>query len=272
MAHTSHWRGGGVPRSRLKESWRRGETTYGIWVTLESPSITEIAAVAGLDWVVIDAEHGSLDFKEIVEHLRATRNSRTTPLVRVPSIDPGTIKRVLDLGAAGILLPQIRSAREVAEAIGFAKYPPAGTRGIGAERATRWGMGIGSHTRTANAETLVIPMIEHVDAGRALDEILDLAFVDAVFFGPYDYAASAGEPGRRGSPAVEREIRAHHRSARARRIPTGWLASGIEEARARRRLGFQMIGIGVDTLMLIGSLERTLAGLGRPVPRRTWNA
>src|SRR5262245_32591173 len=123
----------------LKEKLRRGKTTLGLWIGLEAPSITEIATDLALDWVVIDAEHGHLDFKEIIEHLRTARNTQTTPLVRIQEIEIGLIKRVLDIGAAGILVPQVRNAEEVAQAVKFAKYPPLGLRGIGAERSTRWG-------------------------------------------------------------------------------------------------------------------------------------
>ena len=148
-------------------------------MTLESPTITEIAVTLGLDWVVIDTEHGSLDFKEVVEHIRVTRNSATTPLVRIPETTPGIIKRVLDLGAHGIIVPQVNHAEDVAMAVKYAKYPPLGTRGVGGDRATLWGLGLASQTAIANQETMVIPLIETVTAGRELDAILDVPGIDA---------------------------------------------------------------------------------------------
>jgi 2-keto-3-deoxy-L-rhamnonate aldolase RhmA len=105
------------PGNLLKTKLARGETTLGLWVTLESPTITEIAVMLGLDWIVIDTEHGHLDLREVVEHLRATRGSTTTPLVRIPEISVGIIKRVLDLGAHGILVPQVNSAADVARSV-----------------------------------------------------------------------------------------------------------------------------------------------------------
>lgn len=259
-------------QSRLKQLWKRGKTTFGLWVTLESPSISEIAAVMGLDWIVIDAEHGNLDFKEITEHLRATRNSDTTPLVRVPTVDQGYIKRVLDLGAAGIVLPQVQSAEEVARGIRFAKYPPKGVRGIGADRATRWGMAMKSYTRTANAETIVVPMIETIEAGEQFDEILALDGVDAAFFGTCDYAAAMGHLGNCDAAPVERKVASLHKKAKAAKIVSGALTMSIEATKKRQRQGYRMIGIGVDTLMFIGALERSLAAAGRPTPRRRWDA
>src|SRR5438552_12124985 len=122
----------------LKQKLGQKQTTLGLWVTLESPSITEIAVTLGYDWVCIDAEHGHLDFKEIQEHFRVTRNTATTPLVRIQEIEQGLIKRVLDIGAAGILVPQITTVEEVQRAVSFAKYPTWGVRGVGGERATQW--------------------------------------------------------------------------------------------------------------------------------------
>ncbi|RLS72981.1 MAG: hypothetical protein DWI01_03470, partial [Planctomycetota bacterium] len=111
------------------------EPVLGLWVTLESTAITEMAVALGLDWVVIDAEHGQLDWKEIADHLRATVRSDTVALVRVAELDRGLIKRALDLGADGIVIPWIETAEQLARAVAFARYPPQGERGIGAERA-----------------------------------------------------------------------------------------------------------------------------------------
>src|SRR6266702_1508542 len=104
-------------KNKLTQKLAAGQTTHGLWITLESPTITEIAVTLGYDWVCIDAEHGHLDFKEIQEHFRVTRNTATTPLVRIQEIEQGLIKRVLDIGAAGILVPQITTVEEVQRAV-----------------------------------------------------------------------------------------------------------------------------------------------------------
>jgi hypothetical protein len=110
------------------------EPVFGLWITLESPSIAEMAVALGLDWIVIDAEHGHLDWKEITEHLRAAVRSHTVALVRVSDARSDLIKRALDVGADGILVPWIQSADEARRAVTFARYPPEGVRGMGAER------------------------------------------------------------------------------------------------------------------------------------------
>ena len=260
-----------MPPNRLKQLLAEGRTALGLWVTLESPSITEIATVMGLDWVVIDCEHGHLDFKETMEHIRAARNTDTTVLVRIQEIEEGLIKRVLDIGAQGLIIPQVRSAADVARAVRFAKYPPMGVRGIGAERATRWALGIEGSVPSANQNTLIIPLIENVEAVADIEAILEVPGIDALFFGPHDLSASAGHPGAWDHPEVARDILRIRALAEARGLPGGILAAGPEEGRRRLEQGFNMLAVGIDTILLVRSAQAMMEALGRPVPGEAWN-
>src|SRR5919204_2406897 len=112
----------------LRQQLAADQPTYGLWVTLEAPSITEMAVALGLDWVVVDAEHGHLDWKEIVEHLRAAVRSHTVVLVRIAESSISLVKRALDLGADGIVVPSMETPEQVRQAVGYAHYPPAGVR------------------------------------------------------------------------------------------------------------------------------------------------
>ncbi len=249
-------------KNALKDKLARHETTIGLWVTLESASVTEIAVELGFDWVVIDAEHGHLDFKEILEHVRATRHSTTTPLVRIQEIEQGLIKRVLDIGAHGILVPQVYGADEVAHAVRFAKYPPWGIRGVGGERATGWGTRLADYTAVANDETMVIPLVETVAAGKAIDAILDVPGVDAIQFGPADYSSSAGFLGQWMGPGVEDELLRIKDHIRSRGVPCGIMATDVANGVIRKQQGFQMIGAGSDAGLLIRSSREALKSLG----------
>src|SRR6187397_910851 len=120
----------------LRKKLAADEPVFGLWVTLESPSISEMAVALGLDWIVIDAEHGHLDWKEIVEHIRATVRSETVALVRIAELNVALIKRALDCGADGVVIPWIETTEQLRQAVEFANYPREGLRGIGAERAT----------------------------------------------------------------------------------------------------------------------------------------
>ena len=136
-------------RRKLKSGDR---ATLGLWVTLESATVTEVAAELGLDWICIDMEHGSLSFRDVVDHLRAAKGSDLSVIVRVPTAAVDTIKRALDLGAHGVLVPLIRSRAELEEAFAFARYPLVGKRGLGHERALRWGLAVESYVAVANEE------------------------------------------------------------------------------------------------------------------------
>src|SRR4051812_48683151 len=149
---------------KLRQKLAAKQPVYGLWVTLESPSITEIAVGLGLDWVVIDAEHGHLDWKEIADHLRATVRSDTVALVRIAELNIGLIKRALDIGADGIVIPWIESAEQLRQAVSYSHYPTEGLRGIGGERATCWGNCLIEHTADANENVLVVPIVETVRA------------------------------------------------------------------------------------------------------------
>ena len=133
----------------LRRKLAADKPVFGLWVTLESPSITEMAVALGMDWVVIDAEHGHLDWKEIVEHLRATARSETVALVRIAELNSGLIKRALDIGADGIVVPWVETVEQLKQAVAFARYPEEGLRGIGGERATCWGQCMVEHTSEA---------------------------------------------------------------------------------------------------------------------------
>ena len=255
---------------KLKQKLNGGKVALGLWVTLESPSITEIALRLGLDWICIDTEHGHLDFKEVVEHLRAASRSNVACLVRIQEIEQGVIKRVLDLGADGIVVPQVRTAEEVERAVYFAKYPPRGFRGIGGERSTFWGRGL-LKARTGNEHTLVIPLIENVDAGRNIQSIMEVPDVDGFFFGPADYSASAGYPGEWEGPGVADEILRIKDQIRARGFTCGIMATDSKNGQARLDQGFQMIGIGADAGLLIRAMTEMIQSLGRAVDPGTWS-
>src|SRR6266568_5872986 len=149
----------------LKKRLAAGRPTYGMWISLESATLSEMAVALGMDWIVIDAEHGHLDWKEILEHIRATVRSNTVALVRIAELNAGLIKRALDIGADGVVVPWVETVEQLKQAVAFATFPPEGIRGIGAERATGWGQCFSQHTQEANEHVLVVPIIESVAAG-----------------------------------------------------------------------------------------------------------
>jgi 2-keto-3-deoxy-L-rhamnonate aldolase RhmA len=235
---------------------------YGLWVTLESPSLTEIAVALGLDWVVIDAEHGHLDWKEIVEHVRATVRSQTVALVRVAERDTALVKRALDIGADGVVIPWIESEQQLADAIRDCRYPPVGRRGIGGERATVWGQCSQQHIDEAS-QVLVVPMIESVGAIAQVPAMCRLAGVDLFYFGPADFSSSAGYAGQWEGPGVAQQILDLKEQIRAAGKHCGVMARSVEDLLQRREQKFQMLALGSDTGLLLRSLHESLKTVGK---------
>jgi 2-keto-3-deoxy-L-rhamnonate aldolase RhmA/quercetin dioxygenase-like cupin family protein len=248
---------------RLREKLAADETVHGLWVTLESASISEMAVALGLDWVVVDAEHGHLDWRDILEHIRATVRSETVLLVRVTELNAGLIKRVLDIGADGVVIPWVETADQLRQAVKFATYPPEGLRGIGAERATGWGQSFVQHTQEANEHVLVVPIIETVTAGRNVNELSDVDGVDLFFFGPADYSSTAGFRGQWEGPGVAAELLAIKDKLRAKGKYCGVMVTSHENLIERRQQGFRVLGVGSDAGLLLRSLHAALGIAGQ---------
>ena len=252
----------------LRKKLADDETVYGLWITLEAPSITEMAVALGLDWVVIDAEHGHLDWKEIVEHIRAAVRSDTVVLVRIAELNGGLIKRALDIGADGIVIPWIETAEQLKQAVEWAHYPPEGLRGIGAERATAWGQCVAEHAAEANEHVLVVPIIESVRAAGQVSRMCQVPGVELMWFGPADYSSTAGYRGQWEGPGVAEQILEMKDTIRAAGKQCGLIATSLENIHERQSHGFRAIGLGMDTSLLLRSLRASLAAVGKDRPIR----
>lgn len=247
----------------LRKKLAEGQQVFGIWVTLGDASITEIAVAAAMDWVVIDAEHGHLDWNNIVEHTRAAVRSNTVVFIRISHLEEGLIKRVLDIGADGVVIPHIETAEEMSNAVKYSTYPPAGSRGIGAERATAWGQCFAAHVREANEHVMVIPVIESVRGGENIKEILAVAGTELFFFGPADYSASAGYAGEWEGPGIADHIlRAKNKIVDAGKY-CGVLTRDVNDLNRRIAEGFQMLGLGSDTGFIIKGLKNCMSAMGQ---------
>jgi len=247
---------------KLRQKLAADQPVYGVWITLESPSISEMAVALGLDWLVIDAEHGHLDWKEILEHTRAAVRSDTVVLVRISESNIGLVKRALDIGADGIVIPWIESVPQLKQALSCALYPPEGLRGIGGERATGWGQCLLEHTRQANDQVLVVPIVETVTTGRNIRDLCAVEGIELFFVGPADYSSTSGHRGLWEGPGVAAELLAIKDAIRACGKHCGILATSPENAVERREQGFRAIGLGSDAGLFLRGLRPLLGAVG----------
>ncbi len=250
-------------RNRLRRQLKDQQATYGLWVTVESPSITEAAAAVGLDWVCIDMEHGHQDFHDVMEHLRAVNGSETTALVRVPGIELSSIKRALDMGAGGVIVPYAQSREDVEAMFRYGRFPPRGIRGVSGDRAVKWGLDFQEYLLSADEETMIIPLIETRGAVADIDSILDVQGLEAIFFGPADLSASHGYLAEWEGPGIADMILEVRAKAEARGISAGVLARSVTDAQSRRDQGFRMVGVGADMPLLIRAIQETLQAFNR---------
>jgi phosphoglycerate dehydrogenase-like enzyme/2-keto-3-deoxy-L-rhamnonate aldolase RhmA len=250
----------------LRRKLAADQPAFGLWVTFDSPAVTEVAVALGVDWVVIDAEHGHLDWKEIAEHLRATVRSDTVALVRIPELNGGTIKRTLDIGADGVVIPWVETVEQLERAVKFCRYPTEGVRGIGAERATAWGQALVEHTADANDHVFVVPIVETVTGAANLAAMLAVEGVDLFWFGPADYSASAGHRGQWEGPGVADDLLRMKDAIRAAGKHCGVVATGDDDVRRRVEQGFRAVALGMDAGLMIRSLRASLAVVGRDRP------
>ncbi|MFM7160050.1 MAG: HpcH/HpaI aldolase family protein [Planctomycetaceae bacterium] len=249
---------------RVRSKLQQDQTAWGLWVTLESASVTEIAVGLGLDYVVIDTEHGHLDWGDVVQHVRAAVRSETVTMVRVTELNGGLIKRALDVGADGVVIPWIETAAQLEQAVAYAHYPPRGVRGVGGERATAWGRCLQEHVQDAEEHVLVVPILETVKARQNIEELCRVPGVDLYQFGPADYSSSAGYAGQWEGPGVAADLQAMKQAIRAAGRHCGVLGTSSQDLLDRQAQGFRWLGLGMDAGLLVRALSDALQAVGSP--------
>lgn len=195
----------------------------GVFMNCGCPEFLEIAGAAGYDFVIIDNEHGGWGCEGNAHMIRAAESFGIVPVVRVSDIDEAEIKRVLDCGAAGVMIPNISSVEQAKRALLYSKFRPEGERGACPfVRANQYGKGNPrEYYEKANRDVSVIMLIEGKGGLEAFDDIIELEGVDCIFFGPCDMAVSLGHPGDEGHPEVHNAILDRIRKARDKGIFVG---------------------------------------------------
>jgi 2-keto-3-deoxy-L-rhamnonate aldolase RhmA len=243
-------------RTRL----RRGDTLLGTLITLDSPSSAEVLAGVGFDWFFIDGEHGPLETRDLLAILQAVSH-RVACVVRVPAADEVAIKKVLDLGAHGVIVPQVNTPEQAAAVVRAARYAPEGARGVGLARAHGYGQRVQEYIESANREIAVVVQAEHATAVDNIDAIANVPGVDAVLLGPYDLSASLGKMGKIDDPAVVAAIRRVTDACRAARMPLGYFGVSAAAVKPYAAQGYTLLVAGVDTTLLGGAARALLAEL-----------
>ena len=179
----------------LKQKLNGHTATIGSWIQLGHVGVAEIMALAGFDWLVVDLEHSVISIETAADLIRVIDSCGVVPLVRLTSNDPNQIKRVMDAGAHGVVVPMVNCAADAAQAVAALHYAPRGTRGVGLARAQGYGNNFKDYLAWLNTNGVVIVQIEHKDAVENLESILSVPGVDGFMIGPYDLSCSLGVAG-----------------------------------------------------------------------------
>lgn len=233
------------------------KSSIGSWITINNPSIAEIMADCGFDWLCIDLEHSSIDYAEVQQIILAIQSKGIKAFVRVGENNTRIIKRVLDAGADGIIVPSVNSAIEALKAVDAVKYPPHGKRGVGLARAQSYGFGFEQYRDEKTKSIKLIAQIEHINAIKELDAIIQTEGIDGTFIGPYDLSGSMGKPGQWDAPDVKEVIRVYEETARKYSKLIGFHVVPPDHKLVEEKIekGYNFIAFGFDA-MFMGTMVR----------------
>lgn len=229
----------------------------GTMLTTRSTEIAEALALVGFDWLFLDGEHGGMTIHEAQTSIAAIAN-RCHTLLRVPDGTPENLKRALDTGCSGIIVPLVNSAEAARGIVALSRYPPLGCRSVGPGRAQGYGLRFAEYFQVANEEVAVVIQIEHKDAVRDVESILAVPGVDAVFIGPYDLSGSMGLLGQIGHPEVVAAVNRVRAACLRAKMPFGILCGNAEQARREIEAGASFPAIGTDILHMANSARAAL--------------
>lgn len=237
----------------VKRRLREGKKVIGAWCQIASPITAEILAEAGFDVVMIDLEHGPGDILSLVAQIQAMKGNPALPFVRAPWNDFVAIKRILDAGVYGVLVPYVNTRAEAEAAVRAAKYPPDGMRGIaGSPRAAGYGQNSMAYLKRANEEVLVMTAVETPEAVANLDDILTVPGLDGIFIGPMDLSTSMGYFADASQPAVQAVIATIEAKVHAAGKFLGTVAGSWAQAQTLYERGYGLLLVFADGTALAG--------------------
>ena len=233
-------------RNVVKHKIKEGTPSVGTWLSTGSPLAAELLAHQGFDWLNVDMEHNAIDLNQLQSLFHAVGTTPTIPFARVPWNDPQIIKRALDIGAYGVVIPTVQSKEEAERAVGACRYPPDGYRGMGTMRGRLYGGP--DYAERANEEICVVLMLETIKAVEDVDEILSVPGIDAVFIGPNDLAASMGLPLGldNAHPDHVAAVTAIREGCERHGVPPGIHCASADTVNQRIDEGFKWIALSSD--------------------------
>jgi|Deesub1362B_J571_1020462.scaffolds.fasta_scaffold00065_120 2-keto-3-deoxy-L-rhamnonate aldolase RhmA len=238
--------------NKTKNLLKEGKVALGAWVTIQHADVAEIMATLPFDWLLFDMEHSPADFSTINTLLPALNGTEITPFIRVPWNDMVMIKRALDLGIQGLLIPYVNTKEEAEAVVRASRYPPKGIRGVGPRRATKYGViPITEYYEKFEKEDLLIGIqIETDEALKNIEDMLSVDGVDLAFIGPNDLSASLGVFRKLDDPKFQRAVDLVLEACESSGVAPGIMTGGSEDAKKWIERGFKFVSIAHDYSIL----------------------
>jgi 2-dehydro-3-deoxyglucarate aldolase/4-hydroxy-2-oxoheptanedioate aldolase len=235
----------------------RKELMIGCGISINATEVAEIYGNLGYDWLFIDTEHSPLDPMAMQKLLQALPGG-CSGIIRVPDHQETTIKKALDVGPDGIIVPRVNTPDQALEIVKYARFAPLGTRGVGVSRANDYGQSLGAYLETANSNQALIFQAEHVMAVQNIDQILEVDGFDGILVGPFDLSASMGKPGQVEDPEVRTAIETIGKKCMNRGMPCGIFGASASFLAPFIDMGFRFVVAGMDVMHLAASAGREL--------------
>jgi 2-keto-3-deoxy-L-rhamnonate aldolase RhmA len=239
---------------------RDNELLLGTMLTIPAPEVAEMVSKCGFDWLFMDGEHSPMSILDWQRQMQAV-GGRCANLLRVPSASERDIKKALDIGADGIIVPMVNDAELARRVVAWSKYPPRGGRGVGLARAQGFGLDFADYMASANDETAVVIQAEHIDAVDNIDEIVRVEGLDAIFIGPYDLSASMGKTGEVAADEVVAAIDRVTRACLKQGLALGFFGLDAASVQPYIDKGYRLICAGVDAGFVTAGAAATLEAL-----------
>ena len=240
------------------------ETSIGSWITIGHPAVCEIMSSFNFDWLCFDLEHSSITYSQLYNLIPIIEKNGAVPLVRVGQNDELEIKRALDAGAKGIVVPNISNKEDAIKAVSFCRYQPSGTRGVGLSRAQGYGFKFEEYKKIAN-KIDVFAIIENKNAIKNLKEIIETKGLSGTLIGPYDLSASYGDPGNFNNKEFINAVKKYEKIGKSLKKPIGFHAvtNTSSDINSKIRKGYKFVAIKLDTIFLGESCDSTLRKINK---------
>jgi 4-hydroxy-2-oxoheptanedioate aldolase len=248
-----------------KQKLERGEAALGTWLSMGNGPATRLLARSGFHWLTVDLEHTGISWETAAWLFGAIADAGCVPLVRVPANRHDHIKRALDCGAFGVVVPMVNSRQEALDAVAACRYPPVGNRSVGGNlHALNFNAAASDYYAGANQQILVVLQCEHIDAVNRADELFSVPGIDAIFVGPNDLAASMRGPDN-SPPSAQASAEAHATilaACQRHKVAPGFHAMNAAEARHRVEQGWRFVAVASDLRFMTDGTAQALSTIG----------